>query len=151
MLILTLLGLSMVNALFCLVSYKLKNFDIMQIIGSFLLLVGAVFIALFINQSNVITLFDNFIYIDALSSINLVLIATVGFTASIYSVGYMRTELAHDIISLKKLGFYYCFFHLFILSMLLVTIFNNLGLLWVGIELTTLISAMLVAFYGNKH
>ena len=39
MLILTLLGLSMVNALFCLVSYKLKNFDIMQIIGSFLLLV----------------------------------------------------------------------------------------------------------------
>ena len=66
MLILTLLGLSMVNALFCLVSYKLKNFDIMQIIGSFLLLVGAVFIALFINQSNVITLFDNFIYIDAL-------------------------------------------------------------------------------------
>ena len=151
MLILTLLGLSMVNALFCLVSYKLKNFDIMQIIGSFLLLVGAVFIALFINQSNVITLFDNFIYIDALSSINLVLIATVGFTASIYSVGYMRAELAHDIISLKKLGFYYCFFHLFILSMLLVTIFNNLGLLWVGIELTTLISAMLVAFYGNKH
>ena len=151
MLILTLLGLSMVNALFCLVSYKLKNFDIIQIIGSFLLLVGAVFIALFINQSNVITLFDNFIYIDALSSINLVLIATVGFTASIYSVGYMRAELAHDIISLKKLGFYYCFFHLFILSMLLVTIFNNLGLLWVGIELTTLISAMLVAFYGNKH
>ena len=132
MLILTLLGLSMVNALFCLVSYKLKNFDVMQIIGSFLLLVGAVFIALFINQSNVITLFDNFIYIDALSSINLVLIATVGFTASIYSVGYMRAELAHDIISLKKLGFYYCFFHLFILSMLLVTIFNNLGLLWVG-------------------
>lgn len=90
----------MVNALFCLVSYKLKNFDIMQIIGSFLLLVGAVFIDFFINQSNVITLFDNFIYIDALSSINLVLIATVGFTASIYSVGYM-TELAHDIISLK--------------------------------------------------
>lgn len=151
MIIISLIMVAFITAIFCLATYKMKNFDIMQIVGSMLVLILSGYIATFIMQGEVIALYDNMIYVDALSSINLLLIAVIGFTASIYSVGYMRNELAHGIISLQKMGFYYCFFHLFIMSMLLVTIFNNLGLLWVGIELTTLISAMLVAFYGNKH
>lgn len=151
MIIISLIIISLVTAIFCLLTYKVKNFDIVQILGSLGVMVLSGYIAKLIMQGEIISLYDNLIYIDALSSINLVLIAVIGFSASIYSVGYMRNELAHGIISPQKLGFYYCFFHLFILSMLLVTIFNNLGLLWVGIELTTLISAMLVAFYGNKH
>src|SRR5690625_447345 len=36
---------------------------------------------------------------------------------------------------------------LFLLTMLLVMLFNNLALVWIAIELTTLISALLIAFY----
>lgn len=35
--------------------------------------------------------------------------------------------------------------------MMWVSSVDNLGMLWVGIELTTLISALLVSFYGTQH
>ena len=111
MIIISLIIISLVTAIFCLLTYKVKNFDIVQILGSLGVMVLSGYIAKLIMQGEIISLYDNLIYIDALSSINLVLIAVIGFSASIYSVGYMRNELAHGIISPQKLGFYYCFFH----------------------------------------
>ena len=90
MIIISLIMVAFITAIFCLATYKMKNFDIMQIVGSMLVLILSGYIATFIMQGEVIALYDNMIYVDALSSINLLLIAVIGFTASIYSVGYMR-------------------------------------------------------------
>lgn len=91
------------------------------------------------------------IYVDALGAFNIALISLVGMIASVYSIGYMRHELNENSITPAQLGKYYFFFHMFILTMLMVSAVDNLGLLWVGIELTTLVSALLVAFYGTQH
>ncbi len=130
---------------------KYKFADLLQVIGSFVTLCLTGLIALHVFSGNVIHALDGLIYIDALGSFNMMLIAIVGLTAAIYSVSYMRYEVQEKVITRKQLGRYYFFLHFFILTMLIVSAVDNLGLLWVGIELTTLVSAMLVAFYGTQH
>ncbi len=88
-----------------------------------------------------------YLYIDTLGAFNIALITFVGLTASIYSVGYMSHELTEKIITVRQLRQYFILFQLFLLSMLGACMVNSLGLLWVGIELTTVISALLVGFY----
>lgn len=130
---------------------KHKYADLLQVIGAFSTLCFAIMIALQVFSGHRVYVFDDLIYIDALGSFNIMLITIVGFAAAIYSIGYMRYEVQEKVITRKQLGRYYFFLHFFILTMLAVSAVDNLGLLWVGIELTTLVSAMLVAFYGTQH
>ncbi|GBG58356.1 NADH dehydrogenase [Sporomusaceae bacterium FL31] len=125
--------------------------DKLQAAGALLTLMIAGKVAITVWTGQPMLLAHDVIYIDALGAFNLSLIALVGFIASLYSIGYMRVELAEGVISSKQFRFYYAFFHFFILTMLMVSTVNSLGLLWVGIELTTLVSALLVAFYGKSN
>jgi len=61
----------------------------------------------------------------------------------------MGHEFDHNVIDLRKLKIYYVLFHFFVFTMLLVGVTNNLGL-WIAIEMTTLVSALLIIFYSNK-
>jgi hydrogenase-4 component F len=51
---------------------------------------------------------------------------------------------------MHKLREYYTLTPLFVFSMILVALANNLGILWVAIEGTTLASVFLVMFYGRE-
>jgi hydrogenase-4 component F len=128
-----------------------RKADKLQAAGALGTLLAAGKIAITVWTGQPVLLASDVIYIDALGAFNLILIALVGFIASLYSIGYMRVELAEGIISSNQFRFYYAFFHFFILTMLMVSTVNSLGLLWVGIELTTLVSALLVAFYGKSN
>jgi hydrogenase-4 component F len=88
-----------------------------------------------------------FFYIDALSAIVIAIIAIVGLTAALHSIGYIRHELKEGVIDHAQFRHYYFWYHLFIATMLMACVVNNLGLLWVGIEATTIVSAFLVALY----
>jgi len=122
-----------------------------QAAGSFFTLVAALTIAVQVFDGQVIAGWDGFIHIDAFSAYNIVLITLVGFIASLYSMGYMRHELRENMITPKQYRGYYLLFHLFLFTMLSVSVVDSLGLMWVGIELTTLVSALLVAFYRNGN
>ena len=86
------------------------------------------------------------IAVDGLSALILLLIALVGATTSIFSMGYMAAE------SLKpgKLRLYYANYNLFIFSMMAIPVLAEPTLVWIVVELTTLCSALLVAF-ENTH
>jgi hydrogenase-4 component F len=86
-----------------------------------------------------ITLF-NFFYMDGLSGFFILLIALISFASSVYSIGYIAES-----------GLYYSLFNLFTFTMFFSTIVNNLGVVWVSIELTTLVSAFLVGFYNKEE
>lgn len=94
--------------------------------------------------------FFNFFYIDALSLFFLFTISIVSFAAAIFSVDYIAKDVEAGAFSPKKAKAYYLLFNLFSLSMFFVPVVNNLGMVWVGIELTTLTSAFLVGFHNNK-
>ena len=51
----------------------------------------------------------------------------------------------------RQLRKYYTLTPLFVFSMLLVAVANNLGVMWVAMEGTTLASIFLVTFYGKRH
>lgn len=143
----TLLGTPLVTGI---VVWRVKNHrasEMLQLAGAFVTLLVGIYIASQVLSGAPLQGLHETLYVDALSGYNIALIVLVGFTASLYSVGYMRHEAKEAVITERQFRRYYLFFHLFIFTMLSVSVVNNLGLLWVGIELTTLVSAFLVAFY----
>ncbi len=92
----------------------------------------------------------NVLFADSISAFMVFLIVLIGLAASVYSVGYMGRELSAGVISLKQLRTYYALFHVFIFTMLLVVVSDNLGVMWIAIEATTLASAFLVGLYNEK-
>lgn len=104
----------------------------------------------FISRGTPINLF-NLIYADALSVFFVLIISIVSFAGALYSQGFMAQELKRGMLTDRKLRIYYLLYNLFVFSMLMVTVVNNLGLMWVAIEITTLVSTFLVGFYNTKH
>src|SRR5208283_4004143 len=87
------------------------------------------------------------IAVDGLSALILVLIALVGSTAAIFSVGYM----AHKSLEPRKLLLYYANYNLFIFTMLAIPVMAEPTLVWIVVELTTLCSALLVSFENTRE
>ena len=92
----------------------------------------------------------SFFYVDALSAFFILTVSVLNAAASLYSVNYMGSDLEEGKISLRKFKTYYILFNLFAFSMFLVTMLNNMGLVWVAVEMTTLVSAFLVGFHNDK-
>jgi hydrogenase-4 component F len=90
------------------------------------------------------------LHVDSLGAIFLLIIGVVGFLAGIYSVGYTRHDLENGEFDLVKLTVYYGLFSLFLFTMLLVVTANNIIMMWVAVEATTLGSAFLVGIYQHR-
>ena len=108
-------------------------------------------------RSGAISLWNGFLYADALSALVILLNASVALVCSVYAVGYLREDERSGALDGEagshgadaKLRMYYSLTPLLVFSMLLVALANNLGVMWAAIELTTLASVFLVTFYGN--
>jgi hydrogenase-4 component F len=81
---------------------------------------------------------------DGLGALVLVLVAFVGFTAALFSWGYIAERIRHGGAGNQQR--YYGLYNLFVLSMLAVPLLTNVALMWIAVELTTLLSAFLVGF-----
>jgi hydrogenase-4 component F len=90
------------------------------------------------------------LHLDALSALMVLVIVVVGLLVAIYSVGYLRHDIAHGHTTEDQVGWYYLGLHAFLWTMLAAVVVDNLGVLWVAIEATTLASALLVGFYRTK-
>jgi hydrogenase-4 component F len=107
-----------------------------------------------------VSLWNGFFYADALSALVVLLTSFVSLVCSVYAVGYFRQDEKSGVFQEKseqqsllvvpKLREYYSLTPLFVFSMVLVALANNLGILWVAIEGTTLASVFLVMFYGRE-
>ena len=117
----------------------------------------SVAVAAGVLRSGAISLWDGFLYADSLSALVILLSASVALVCAVYAVGYLREDERSGALdeesgsreSLAKLRKYYALTPLFVFSMLLVTVANNLGVMWAAIELTTLASVFLITFYGK--
>ncbi|MBI3280849.1 MAG: hydrogenase 4 subunit F, partial [Acidobacteria bacterium] len=100
---------------------------------------------------------DSFLYVDHLSALVVVLTAFVYLVSAPYAVGYLRRDEVNGVFdepdgrpgSHAKLRQYYALTPLFAFCMFLVPVANNLGVMWVAVEGTTLASILLVTFYGR--
>jgi hydrogenase-4 component F len=120
--------------------------------SSLAVLVLAVRVAWLVSEGNSITAtlktgLLRWIAVDGLSALILLLIALVGLTAAIFSIGYM----AHQDLQPKKTVLYYANYNLFIFSMLAIPVMAEPTLVWIVVELTTLCSALLVSFENTRE
>ncbi len=80
--------------------------------------------------------------IDALSAVMVLIVTGVGFLIHVYSVGYM----GHD----ESCARFFAYLNLFMFSMLLLVLADNLLLLFVGWEGVGLCSYLLIGFWYEK-
>ncbi len=104
-----------------------------------------------------ISAWNGFLRADSLSALVVLLTAFVALICSVYAVGYFRDDERNRVfeedllgeVTISKLRKYYALTPLFVFSMLLVGLADNLGVMWVAVEATTLASVFLVTFYGR--
>ncbi|MFA4991635.1 MAG: hydrogenase 4 subunit F [Candidatus Omnitrophota bacterium] len=145
------LGIPILLALAAPLIKRQRVFGILNVIGYFVILCESALLLKKAVMSGGVNPRADFIYIDTLSAFFIFVISTVAFAAALYSVGYIRKDMEKGMLSEKKAVVYHVLFNLFCCSMFFVPAVNNLGILWVAIEMTTLISAFLVGFYNSKE
>ena len=76
--------------------------------------------------------------VDDLNIVFIVLNTFVGFTTSVFSASYIGHELETGRLTPNYLRFYHAMYQVMMFGMNLALIANNIGLMWVAIELATL-------------
>ncbi len=150
MLILLILMIPALLGLGAIIFKARRTFAVVNAAGYLAVLIAGVMLLKEVILSRSVKAYYNFIYLDSLSVFFIFVITVVAFAAALYSIGYINRDVASGAISERKSKVYYLLFNLFCFSMLLVPALNNLGMLWVAIEMTTLVSAFLVGFYNTK-
>ena len=89
--------------------------------------------------------FHNIFYVDFTSWIFLVMVSCIYLASTLYSLNYMKDIQSRGISERT----YYTLLNLFSASMFFTLLMNNYGFMWVGIEATTICSALLII--GEKN
>ena len=89
--------------------------------------------------------------VDELNIVFIVLNTFVGFTASTFSASYISHELEVGRLTPTYLRFYHAMYQLMMFGMNLCLVSNNIGLMWVAIELATLSTVLMVGIYRTPE
>jgi hydrogenase-4 component F len=92
-----------------------------------------------------------YLFIDDLNIVFVVLNTFVGFTTSVFSASYIAHELDVGRLTPTHLRFYHAMYQLLMFAMNLALIANNIGLMWVAIELATLTTVLMVGIYRTHE
>ncbi len=150
MLLLALLLCPLIAGLLCVPIRSPRLLERINLSTAVVLLVLAAILVRRVLEHRVVAAFDGFLYADTLSTLVVALTAFVSLASCIYAVGYFRRDMETGRITARQFQRYYTLTPFFILSMLLVGLANNLGVMWVAIEGTTLASVLLIAFYNDR-
>ncbi len=93
----------------------------------------------------------DFFLVDELNIIFIVLNTFVGLTAAYFSASYIEHELAIGRLTPVYLRFYHAMYQTMMFGMNLVLVTNNIGLMWVAIELATLSTVLMVGIYRTPE
>jgi hydrogenase-4 component F len=94
---------------------------------------------------------DHYLIIDDVNIVFIVLSTFVGFTAAWFSASYIGHEIETGRITAGSVRFYHAMYQAMIGAMNLALMSNNIGLLWVGLELATLITVVMVGLYRTPE
>jgi hydrogenase-4 component F len=139
-LVFAVLGAPAIGALLSTVGRTPRAAEFINLLAAAITLAAAIPLP-FLAADHVQTYLSSYLIVDRLAAWVTLCTACVYFLSSMFAVGYMRM-LRED----SKLPRFYGLFALFALTTLLAPMVNNIGLYWIAIELTTLVSTFLVAF-----
>ena len=88
-----------------------------------------------------------YLLVDDLNIVFIVLNTFVGFTTSIFSASYIAHELETGRLTPVYLRFYHAMYQTMMFGMNLAFVSNNIGLMWVAVEIATLTTVLMVGIY----
>src|ERR1043165_2694276 len=92
-----------------------------------------------------------YLLVDDLNNVFIVLTTFVGFTTSVFSASYIGHELETGRLTPVNLRFYHAMYQTLMFAMNLALIANNIGLMWVAVELATLTTVLMVGLYRTHE
>jgi hydrogenase-4 component F len=92
-----------------------------------------------------------FLIVDDVNVVFIVLNTFVGFTTSVFSGSYIAHELEIGRLTHAYLRFYHAMYQTLMFAMNLALLANNVGLMWVAIELATLTTVLMVGIYRTHE
>ena len=92
-----------------------------------------------------------YLSVDDFNIFLIVLNTFVAFTTSVFSASYIAHELSTGRLTPGYLRFYHAMYQLLMFAMNLALLANNIGLMWVAIELATLTTVMMVGIYRTPE
>jgi hydrogenase-4 component F len=93
----------------------------------------------------------DYLMIDDLNIVFIVLNTFVGFTTSAFSASYIGHELEIGRLTPRHLRFYHAMYQLMLFGMNLALVANNIGMMWVAVELATLTTVVMVGIYRTHE
>ena len=136
--------------LLCLATRSRESWERLNLLAFALLVPVALKVASDVIARGSVSAMNGFLRADALSALVIGLTAFVALVCAVYAVGYFRADARAGRIGEAQLRHYYVLTPLFVAAMLLVPLADNLGVMWVAAEATTLASVWLVTFYNQK-
>ena len=92
-----------------------------------------------------------YLHVDDLNNVFIVLTTFVGFTTSMFSASYIDHELEIGRLTPTFLRFYHAMYQVLMFAMNLALVANNIGVMWVAIELATLTTVLMVGIYRTHE
>jgi len=92
-----------------------------------------------------------YLLVDDLNKVFIVLTTFVGFTTAMFSASYIGHEIEIGRLKPGFVRFYHAMYQVLMFGMNLALIANNIGLMWVAIELATLSTVLMVGIYRTHE
>ncbi|MGA2486478.1 MAG: hydrogenase 4 subunit F [Roseiarcus sp.] len=94
---------------------------------------------------------SDYFLVDDLNIVFVVLNTFVAFTSSVFSASYIAHELEIGRLTRRHLRFYHAMYQTLLFAMNLALLANNIGLMWVAIEMATLTTVAMVGIYRTPE
>ncbi|HYA06399.1 MAG TPA: hydrogenase 4 subunit F [Xanthobacteraceae bacterium] len=92
-----------------------------------------------------------YLIVDDLNATFIMLTTFVGFSTSVFSLSYIGHELEVGRLTPPFVRFYHAMYQVLMFAMNLALVANNIGLMWVAIELATLTTVLMVGIYRTHE
>jgi hydrogenase-4 component F len=93
----------------------------------------------------------SYFLVDDLNIVFIVLTTFVAFTTSVFSATYIAHELEIGRLTPTYLRFYHAMYQVLMFAMNTALLANNIGLMWVAIEIATLTTVLMVGIYRTHE
>ena len=93
----------------------------------------------------------SYLLVDDLNKVFIVLTTFVGFTTSVFSASYIGHEIEIGRLTQISVRFYHAMYQALMFAMNLALVANNIGLMWVAIEMATLTTVLMVGIYRTHE
>jgi hydrogenase-4 component F len=94
---------------------------------------------------------DTLLFIDDLNIVFIAVNTFVGFTTSVFSATYIGHEIDTGRLTSTHIRFYHAMFQIMMFGMNLALVANNIGIMWVAVELATLTTVVMVGLYRTHQ